>query len=44
LGKGLRSFAVSHYLIVYRASDVGIEVARVVSCYRDLKRVFRKRG
>ena len=36
----LRSFPVENYLIFYRPIEEGIEVLRVVSGYRDLKRLF----
>lgn len=37
---GLRSFPVEDYLILYRPIEGGIEVARVVSGYRDLEALF----
>jgi len=37
---GLRSFPVEDYLIFYRQIEGGIEVARVVSGYRDLEALF----
>ena len=37
---GLRSFPVEDYLIFYRPIDGGVEVARIVSGYRDLEAVF----
>ncbi|MEH2436259.1 MAG: type II toxin-antitoxin system RelE/ParE family toxin [Nostoc sp.] len=37
---GLRSFPVEDYLIFYRPIDGGVEVARIVSGYRDLETVF----
>jgi toxin ParE1/3/4 len=41
LGTGLRSFAVGKYIVFYRAVVDGIEVARILSGYRDIKSVFR---
>lgn len=40
LGADLRSFAVGNYVIVYRLIPDGIEIARVVSGYRDLEAFF----
>ncbi len=42
LAPDLRSFPVKRYIIFYRPIDGGIEVARVLSAYRDLGRVFRR--
>ncbi|MHC5938791.1 type II toxin-antitoxin system RelE/ParE family toxin [Nostoc sp.] len=39
-GNGLRSLPVADYLIFYRPIDGGVEVARIVSGYRDLETVF----
>ena len=36
----VRSFPVRDYLICYRESDVGIEILRIVSGYRDLESLF----
>ena len=36
LGADLRSFAVGNYVIIYRPISGGVEIARVVSGYRDL--------
>jgi len=36
LGSRLRSFPVKTYLVFYRPLDDGVEVARVLSGYRDL--------
>jgi toxin ParE1/3/4 len=36
----LRSFPVGRYVIFYRIAEQGIEVARVVSAYRDLGTLF----
>lgn len=41
LGAGIRSFPVRNYLIIYRASDEGIEVARILSGFRSLPQFFR---
>jgi len=40
LGADLRSFAVGKYVVVYRPSSEGVEIARVVSGYRDLDALF----
>lgn len=40
LADGLRSFPVARYVIFYRASDEGIEVARVLHGARDLDLLF----
>lgn len=37
---GLRSFPVEDYLIFYFPTENGIEIARVVSGYRDLEAMF----
>ena len=39
---GIRSFPVGRYVLFYRQADDGIEVARVLSGYRDLRRIFRR--
>jgi toxin ParE1/3/4 len=36
LGPALRSFPVGRYVIFYRSTKGGIEVARVLSAYREL--------
>ncbi|MCL1467972.1 type II toxin-antitoxin system RelE/ParE family toxin [Argonema galeatum] len=38
---GLRSFPLEDYIIFYRAIEGGIEIARVVSGYRDLEILFQ---
>ena len=40
LGADLRNFAVGNYAIIYRPISAGIEVARVVSGYRDPDALF----
>ena len=40
LAPTLRSFPVGRYVIFYRSIEGGIEVARVLSAYRDLGRLF----
>ncbi|HAX79630.1 MAG TPA: type II toxin-antitoxin system RelE/ParE family toxin [Cyanobacteria bacterium UBA11372] len=40
LSSALRSFPVDDYLIFYRMVEEGIEIARVVSGYRDLEALF----
>ncbi|MEA5535061.1 type II toxin-antitoxin system RelE/ParE family toxin [Crocosphaera sp. XPORK-15E] len=42
LFSGLRSFPVEDYLIFYFAVENGIEIARVVSGYRDLEAIFEE--
>ncbi len=42
LGAGLRSFAVGNYVIIYRPTSEGVEIARVVSGYRDLMPFFER--
>jgi len=39
-GPGLRCFSVGNYAIVYRCGPECVEVARVVSGYRDLHALF----
>jgi toxin ParE1/3/4 len=39
---GIRSFPVGRYVLFYREADEGIEVARVLSGYRDLRRILRR--
>lgn len=39
---GLRSFPIEDYLIFYVPIENGIEIARVVSGYRDLEFMFDK--
>jgi len=41
LARGVRSFPVGTYLIFYRKVRRGIEVARVLSGFRDLPPLFR---
>jgi len=40
LGPSLRSFPIGNYLIVYRPVKDGIEIARVLSGYRDIEALF----
>ena len=40
LQPGLRSWSVENYLIFYRPIANGVEIARVVSGYRDLEAIF----
>jgi toxin ParE1/3/4 len=40
LAPSLRSFPVGRYVIFYRLGDPGIEVARILSAYRDLGQFF----
>ena len=42
LAPGLRSFPVNKYLICYRLTKQGIEIARVLPGKADLERVFRE--
>jgi toxin ParE1/3/4 len=41
LDPSLRSFAVGNYVIFYRESTSGIEVARVLHGHRDIVSLFR---
>lgn len=41
LAEGIRSFAVGRYLILYRQSQGGIEVARVRGGELDLAHLFQ---
>ena len=43
LAKDLRSFPVGRYIIFYRRSEQGIDVARVIHGMRNIKRVLGKR-
>jgi plasmid stabilization system protein ParE len=40
LGPDLRVFTVGSYLIVFRSVAKGVEVARVMSGYRDISELF----
>ncbi|MEQ9588055.1 MAG: type II toxin-antitoxin system RelE/ParE family toxin [Parvibaculaceae bacterium] len=40
LGSSLRSFSVGMYVVYYRATSEGIEVARVLHGARDVDRLF----
>jgi toxin ParE1/3/4 len=40
LAPSLRSFPVGRYIIFYRRADPGVEVARILSAYRDLGQFF----
>ena len=40
LSPRLRSFPVGRYVIFYRIAERGIEVARILSSYRDLGQFF----
>ena len=40
LARGLRSHPVGRYVILYRSRPEGIEVARVLSGYRDIDALF----
>jgi toxin ParE1/3/4 len=40
LAPRLRSFPVGRYVIFYRIAERGIEVARIVSAYRDIGQLF----
>jgi toxin ParE1/3/4 len=40
LGAGLRTFSVGNYVVVYRPFVEGVEIARVVSGYRDFEALF----
>lgn len=40
LSPRLRSFPVGRYVIFYRIAERDIEVARIISAYRDLGQIF----
>jgi len=40
LGAGLRSFPFRRYMIYYRAKQHSLEIARILSAYRDLDSFF----
>jgi toxin ParE1/3/4 len=40
LSMGLRSFPIGRYVIFYRQKEDGVEIARVLSAYRDLNPIF----
>jgi toxin ParE1/3/4 len=40
-GSDLRTFSVGNYIIAYRSFDEGVEIARIVSGYRDFEALFR---
>ena len=40
LGTDLRSFTAASYVIIYRPTSEGIQIARVVSGYRDFDALF----
>jgi toxin ParE1/3/4 len=42
-GSDLRAFSVGNYVIVYRPYAEGIEIARVVSGFRDFEALFGAR-
>jgi toxin ParE1/3/4 len=44
LARGLRSFPVGNYLILYRPASHGIDVARVLHGKRNIKRALRAPG
>ena len=37
---GLRSFSVDNYVVYYRVTRLGVEVARILSGYQDPTRIF----
>lgn len=39
-GSGLRTFSIDSYTIVYRPFEKGVDIARVVSGYRDIDALF----
>jgi len=41
LGENLRSFSHKRYVVIYRPTDDGIEIMRVVDGSRDYPRLFR---
>jgi len=40
LAEGIHSFPVGKYLVFYRRAGTGIEVARLLSGYRDIETLF----
>lgn len=40
VGPDLRAFSVGNYVVVYRPYIEGVEIARVVSGYRDFEALF----
>ncbi len=42
LGSDLRSFPVSSFVIIYRPTDDGVEIVRVVHARRDIQALFRQ--
>ena len=42
LGKGVRSWPVGNYLLIYRPIQGGIELLRVIHGARKVRRVFRR--
>ncbi|NJL09521.1 MAG: type II toxin-antitoxin system RelE/ParE family toxin [Calothrix sp. SM1_7_51] len=40
----LRGVLLGNYVILYRVTDSGIEILRVVSGYRDLESLFKESG
>ena len=44
LGSQIRSFPVGNYAIYYRPTEGGIEVARVLSSFRDLEAILGDEG
>ena len=42
LGPRLRSIAVGNYLIIYRPTAQGVEIARVVDGRRDVPALFKR--
>jgi toxin ParE1/3/4 len=43
LGRGIRSFPVGDYLLLYRPIDGGVELLRAVHGSRNLRKLFRKK-
>lgn len=42
LARGLRGFPTGNYIIFYREAAFGIEVARIMSGYRDIPQVYEE--
>jgi toxin ParE1/3/4 len=40
LAAGIRSFAIGSYIVFYHVVDVGVEIVRVLSGFRDIDSVF----
>jgi toxin ParE1/3/4 len=43
LGRGLRTYPVGKYLLIYRATNQGIDLLRAVHGARNLRKLFKRR-